>query len=56
MQKSRKLVRWRLRLQEFEFDVEHLHGIKNISIDAMSRMQTTGGYYKKELIDIEIPK
>ena len=38
--KSGKLTRWRLRLQEFEFDVGHLPGIKNMATDVMSRMQT----------------
>ena len=42
-------------MQEFDFEVEHLPGIKNMAADAMSRMQTTGGDQREGPIDIEIP-
>ena len=32
-----KLVRWRLRLQEFDFDIEHVPGATNTVADALSR-------------------
>lgn len=37
-----KLVRWRLRLSELEFDVLHRARIKHHAADALFRLSTTG--------------
>ena len=36
--KNRKLLRWSLVLQEYDFEIEHKHGEKNVNVDALSRM------------------
>ena len=53
--KGAKLDRWRLRLQQFEFDVAHLPGKQNQVADALSRLETTTGDQRKGFIDVEIP-
>jgi transposase InsO family protein len=35
---SEKVVRWRLAIQEFDFDIAHIAGDKNIAADAFSRL------------------
>lgn len=50
-----KRARWRLRLQEFEFDVEYLPGRKNRAADAMSRLKTSGGDTRSEPANVDIP-
>ncbi|GKT15337.1 Transposon Ty3-I Gag-Pol polyprotein, partial [Aduncisulcus paluster] len=35
-----KTLRWRLRLEEFSFDIEHVSGSKNILADALSRLRS----------------
>ena len=39
---SGRLMRWRLRLSEFDFDVEHKKGKANTQADALSRLTTLG--------------
>lgn len=36
-----KLVRWRLRLQEFNFEIKHIRGTDNVVADGLSRCFTT---------------
>ena len=36
-----KLIRWRLRLQEFDFDVRHIAGKENCTADAFARCLAT---------------
>ena len=38
-----RLARWRLRLAEFEFDVEYKKGKRHVIADALSRMATRSG-------------
>ena len=52
--KGVKLDRWRLRLQEFDFTVEHLPGIKNRVADAMSRLKTQGDDERHQAVDVDI--
>ena len=35
---SEKVVRWRLAIQEYDFDITHIEGAKNIAADAFSRL------------------
>jgi hypothetical protein len=35
---SPKVLRWKLAIQEFNFHIEHISGVKNIAADVMSRM------------------
>ena len=35
---SQKVVRWRLAIQELDFDITHIEGAKNIAADAFSRL------------------
>jgi transposase InsO family protein len=35
---SEKVVRWRLAIQEFDFDIAHIAGPKNVAADAFSRL------------------
>ena len=38
-----RLMRWRLRLAEFDYDVEYRPGVKHNLADGMSRLRTEGG-------------
>jgi hypothetical protein len=40
---SGRLARWRLRLAEFDFEIQYRPGIKNSVADRCSRVPTTGG-------------
>jgi transposase InsO family protein len=40
---SGRLARWRLRLAEFDFEIQYRPGIKNSVADGCSRVPTTGG-------------
>ena len=53
--KGAKLDRWRLRLQQFDFDVAHLPGKQNRVADALSRIETSTGDQRPGFIDVEIP-
>lgn len=33
-----KVIRWRLQMQEFSFDVHHIAGVANVTADALSRL------------------
>ena len=48
-----RLVRWRLRLSEFTFDIQYKPGKVNQVADALSRMKTTGG--DETVLDLEVP-
>lgn len=48
-----KLSRWRLRLQELEFDVVHREVIKHQTADALSRLGTQGEYQAE--LNYEVP-
>ena len=50
---SGKLMRWRLRLSEFDFEVKYKLGLINTQADAMSRLASTGSTTTP--IDEEIP-
>ena len=50
-----KLARWRLRLQEFEFDVIHVPGKKNQVADALSRLNSQGGDKSGIPVDVDVP-
>jgi hypothetical protein len=45
---SPKVIRWKLQLQEFQFEIEHVRGVDNIVADAMSRN-------KLATVDIDVP-
>jgi len=38
-----KLIRWRLRLQEYLFTIEHIPGKDNVIADALSRLLLVSG-------------
>jgi hypothetical protein len=48
------LLRWRLRLSEFSFEIQYKPGRTNQVADALSRIYT-GGIDKEEL-DLEVPR
>ena len=50
---SGRLMRWRLRLSEFDFAVKYKKGTANTQADALSRLPTTG--YTSVEVDEEIP-
>jgi transposase InsO family protein len=35
---SAKVIRWKLAIQEFDYEIEHIDGVKNVVADAFSRM------------------
>ena len=41
-----KLIRWKIKLNEYEFDVSHVQGKENKVADALSRIRETN-YYSK---------
>ena len=50
---SGRLMRWRLRLSEFDFQVEYKKGKANTQADALSRLRTNGE--TSHIEDDEIP-
>jgi RNase H-like domain found in reverse transcriptase len=50
---SGRLARWRLRLAEFDFEIQYRPAIKNSVADGCSRVPTTGG--DPNTIDEDIP-
>ena len=50
---SGRLMRWRLRISEFDFSVKYKKGTANTQADALSRLPTTGGTTVE--VDEEIP-
>ena len=39
---SGRLMRWRLRLSEFDFTIQYKRGVQNTQADALSRLATLG--------------
>ena len=50
---SGRLARWSLRLQCFDFDIEHRKGSENIVADTLSRMVDELNINGNELLDME---
>lgn len=48
-----KLVRWHLRLSEFDFEVVHWGGVKHEAAEALSRLEKTG--MEKSPLEDDIP-
>ena len=48
-----RLVRWRLRLAEFSFEIQYKPGKINQAADALSRMRTTGD--DQAALDLDVP-
>jgi Integrase core domain/Integrase zinc binding domain/RNase H-like domain found in reverse transcriptase len=48
-----RLVRWRLRLAEFSFEIQYKPGKVNQAADALSRMPTTGDDHME--LDLDVP-
>jgi hypothetical protein len=46
---SKKVLHWRLSIQEYMFDVEHISGDKNVVADFMSRYPQEHELYEKEI-------
>ena len=38
---SSRLLRWRLKLEEYDYDVVHKPGVRNTNVDALSRITMT---------------
>ena len=51
-----KLVRWRLRLAEFEFDIEHVAGTDNVVADHLSRLNSIHLVNPEAELDILLPQ
>eukprot|EP00762_Andalucia_godoyi_P005374 ANDGO_06758.mRNA.1 Retrovirus-related Pol polyprotein from transposon 412 len=47
-----KLIRWRLRLQEYLFEVKHIPGSQNIVSDALSRCFTLDASHERDLKEV----
>lgn len=48
-----KLARWRLRLLEYDYEIQHRPGVKHQAADALSRVRTDGG--DETELDDEVP-
>ncbi|GKT28690.1 hypothetical protein ADUPG1_000812, partial [Aduncisulcus paluster] len=49
-----KLTRWRLRLEEFEFDIEHVPGKDNIIADVLSRAHCPQNLFSLDVLEEEL--
>ena len=50
-----KVVRWKMTIQEFDCDIEHIPGKQNIVADGFSRLLNISEEYLNALYDLEIP-
>ena len=53
---SAKVNRWKLELMEYNFDCEHIAGVKNVVVDSLSRLMTLEDPTKtKAYEDLRVP-
>jgi hypothetical protein len=52
---SAKVRRWKLAIQDYDFNIEHIKGEANIAADAFSRLLPTPADHILTVVDIQIP-
>jgi transposase InsO family protein len=52
---SQKVARWKIALQEFDYEIEHVEGVKNIVADAFSRLCLQEKTLKLNAIEMNTP-
>ena len=53
VQKPQRLVRWALRLEEFDFEIQHKPGRENGSADCLSRLPLSSNDFLRESLDFD---